>query len=121
MEKLSQNKLILNSKGQTILKKFCSVLSIQKVYLQIADVLFKMKDPEFISNMISILDIFLLTDKETEELRNQLREIKKSGNPEIKTFFEKIYMTWCFNPISTLKLCMLCEYFELSYHLILKL
>ncbi len=86
-----------------------------------ADVLFKMKDPEFISNMINILDIFLLTYKETEELRIQLKGFKKSDNPEIKAFFEKIYMTWCYNPISTLILCLLSEYFELSYYLILKL
>ena len=121
LEKLSQNKNLLNLRGLIILKKFCSVLSVQRVYLQISDVLYKMKDIEFISSMINILDIFLLTYNETQDLRTSLKNIKKSNNPEMKAFFEKIFTTWSFNPVSTLILCLISEFFELSYYLILKL
>jgi len=72
--------------------------------------------------MINILDIFLLTYNETEPLRVILKNLKKKkGNSEEKIFFEKIFTTWSFNPVSTLVLCIISEYFELSYHLILKL
>jgi vacuole morphology and inheritance protein 14 len=100
----------------------CSVLPVTRVYTNFADVLIKMKDFEFISNMINILDIFLLTHKETEGLRVMLRQLRKKTDKkeEIEFFFEKIYTTWSFNPISTLILCFVSEFFELSYHLILK-
>ena len=72
--------------------------------------------------MINILDIFLLTYNETEPVRVILKNLrKKKSNKEEKAFFEKIFTTWSFNPVSTLVLCIISEYFELSYHLILKL
>ena len=72
--------------------------------------------------MISILDIFLLTTKESECLRINLKKFRKNKEKISieKDFFEKIFTTWSFNPISTLIICFISEYFELSYHLILK-
>jgi vacuole morphology and inheritance protein 14 len=121
LEKLSLNKNFLNSKGLIILKKLCSVLPVERVYIEFADVLFRMKDYEFIGNMINILDIFLLTYKETEQLRFNLKNMRKTGDTENKQFFEKLFITWSLNPVSVLILCLISEYFELSYHLILKL
>jgi vacuole morphology and inheritance protein 14 len=121
LEKLSVNKSFLNSKGLIILKKLCSVLAVERVYLEFADVLAKMKDIEFIGNMINILDIFLLTYKETEFLRTNLKGIRGTKDVEKKQFFEKLFTTWSLNPVSVLILCLVSEYFELSYHLILKL
>ncbi len=129
LEKLCLNKNLLNSKGLVILKKLCSVLPVTRVYLKFADLLIKMKDADFIANMLNILDIFLITYKETEPLRQTLRSFRKivksepnsSELPAVKEFFEKLFTAWSFNPISTLILCIISEYFELSYYLILKL
>jgi vacuole morphology and inheritance protein 14 len=122
LEKLSGNKNILNSKGLLILKKLCSVLSVERVYLEFADILSKMKDLDFTANMINILDIFLLTYKETECLRTNLKGIRGSkADSGRKQFFEKLFTTWSLNPVSVLILCLVSEYFELSYHLILRL
>jgi vacuole morphology and inheritance protein 14 len=131
LEKLCYNKVLLNSKGLVILKNLCSVLPVTRVYLKFADALLKMKDYEFIANMLNILDIFLLTYKETEPLRQTLRTFRNTNanssgtteesKTEVKEFFEKIFTAWSFNPVSTLTLCMISEYFELSYFLILKL
>ena len=52
----------------------------EEVYLKIADVLLKFDDIYFISSMIKILDIFLLTYKETEELRKLLKNLKWRNN-----------------------------------------
>lgn len=116
---------MLNSKGLLILNKLCSLIGVTKVYTKIADVLLKFDDIEFISSMINILDIFLLSYKETEELRNLLRKLirknTRSSSNNVKDFFLKLYTTWCFNPISLLILCIISEHFELSYNLILKL
>jgi vacuole morphology and inheritance protein 14 len=122
LDKLSLNKNLLNYKGLIILKKLCSVLPVTRVFLKFADVIIRMKDFEFIANMLNILDIFLITYKETEPLRNTLRQYKKKKkDPLVKEFFEKLFKAWCYNPISTLSFCIISEYFSLSYHLILKL
>jgi len=124
LEKLCANRNMLNSKGLLIINKLCSLITVTKVYTKIADVLMKFDDIEFISSMINILDIFLLSYKETEELRNLLRKLKRKNtnpNSNVKDFFSKLYKTWCFNPISLLILCIISEHFELSYNLILKL
>ena len=86
-----------------------------------------MKDNELISNVLNILDIFLITNSETEPLRKSLKmftcalKTKSNEFQSLKEFFEKIYTAWSFNPISALLLCLVSEYFELSYYLILKL
>jgi vacuole morphology and inheritance protein 14 len=123
------NKNLLNAKGLVILKKLCLVLPVSRVYLKFSDVLLKIRDYDFISNMLNILDIFLVTYKETEPLRNTLRKYRKlikskdsnSESQSTRDFFEKIFTAWSFNPVSTLVLCIISEFFELSYHLILKL
>ncbi len=121
LEKLSMNRNLLNSKGLIILKRLSSVLPLRKVYIIFADELVKMKDFEFISSMLNILDIFLITYKETESVRQSLRNYHNSKDEEGKNFFKKIFTAWCFNPISTLSLCIISQHFALSYYLILKL
>jgi len=80
-----------------------------------------MKDYEFISHTLNILDIFLITYKETEPVRQMLKKYHSTNEEGVKAIFEKIFTAWSFNPISTLSLCIVSEYFTLSYHLILKL
>lgn len=123
LDRLCLNKNLLDSKGLKILTKLCSVLPVIRVYIKFADVLTKVKDYEFIASTLNILDIFMLTYKETEPLRICLKNYKKDRKEKkgLKEFFEKIFRAWSFNPVSTLILCMMAEYFELSYHLILKL
>lgn len=39
---------------------------------------------------------------------------------EEKTFFEKIFKIWSYNPVASLFLCIVAEYFEWCFNLILK-
>jgi hypothetical protein len=71
--------------------------------------------------MINILDLFLITGKETEGLRNLLKNVKKNNKDAEKMFFEKLFKTWSLNPVSCLILCLLSEYYELSNFLLIKL
>lgn len=100
--------------------------------------------------MINILDIFLLKSDEAYKLRNYLKNLRKSKksfkfpNKETamhdyysednffgtsteekdkkkRNIFEILFSTWALNPISCINLCFLCEYYELSYHIIQKL
>jgi vacuole morphology and inheritance protein 14 len=121
LDRLKMSKKLLDNRGMTILKKLCTALNVDRVYSTLADVLLRMDDSIFVGKMINILSVFLLTNKETESLRNCLKGIKKSNNEHEKQFFEKIFRTWSYNPISCITICMIAEYFELSYFLIVKL
>ncbi len=97
--------------------------------------------------MINILDIFLLKSDEASRLRNYLKKIRackksfyitnKDSSNKIKNddsffittnqeekdkkkrnIFEILFSTWCLNPISCINLCFLCEFYELSFHII---
>jgi len=99
--------------------------------------------------MINILDIFLLKSEEAYKLRNYLKKLrirkksfklskkettmhdyidennffstKEEIGKKKKNIFEILFSTWALNPISCINLCFLCEYYELSYHIIQKL
>jgi vacuole morphology and inheritance protein 14 len=95
-------------------------LNVKLVYLTFADVLSQMEKSNFVRKIINILNMFLLTSNDTEELRNLLKNIQKTTNLEEKYFFEKLFSIWCINPVSCLILCLIAEDFELTYHLLSK-
>ena len=98
----------------------CIELNVKLVYLTFADVLSQMEKSNFVRKIINILNMFLLTSNDTEDLRNLLKNIQKSTNLEEKYFFEKLFSIWCINPVSCLILCLIAEDFELTYHLLSK-
>lgn len=121
IETLRKTKDLLKNRGTVIVTKLCNTLKVDKIYSTFANVLLRINDSDFVGRMINILDIFLLTAKDTEQLRSMLKNVKKSKEPKDKEFFEKIFKTWCINPVSSLILCLIAEYFELSYYLLIKL
>ena len=102
-------------------KVLCKELNTKYVYLTFADVLSKINKTDFSCKIINILNYFLLTSNETQEVRNILKNIQKTTEVEDKIFFEKLFSTWCINPVSCLILCLIAEDFELSHLLLSKL
>ena len=102
-------------------KVLCKELNTKYVYLTFADVLSKINKSDFACKIINILNYFLLTSNETQEVRNILKNIQKTTKVEEKKFFEKLFSTWCINPVSCLILCLIAEDFELSHLLLSKL
>lgn len=98
----------------------CKELNIRHVYLTFADVLSKMNKTDFACKIINKLNYFLLSSNDAEELRNLLKNVQMTTNEEDKSFFEKLFSTWCINPVSCLILCLIAEDFELSHHLLVK-
>lgn len=98
----------------------CKELNIRHVYLTFADVLSKMNKTDFVCKIINKLNYFLLSSNDAEELRNLLKNVQMTTNEEDKSFFEKLFSTWCINPVSCLILCLIAEDFELSHHLLVK-
>ena len=74
-----------------------------------------------IGRIINRLNIFLIKSDITEDLRNVCKKVKNSNDRKDKIFFEKIFTTWCINPVSVLTLCLIAENFELSYNLLIKM
>lgn len=110
-------------KTTLIIKSLCSNLQPRKVYLQLAVCLQHEfhQDPGFISKMVEILDMLLLTESDLAELRSELKSmnyIEESENRENIRLFETLYQTWTYNPVSTLTLCFLCQQYHLAYNII---
>ena len=98
-----------------IIKTISEKLNVVLVYNYFSDSLSKIKDIDFISEMVLKLNFFLLSEASTKEVRSYLMKYK-----EEKTFFEKIFKIWSYNPVAALFLCIVAEYFELCFNLILK-
>ena len=107
-------------RAKEFVKVLCLELNVKLVYLTFADILTQMDKSNFVRKIINILNMFLLTSNDTEDLRNLLKNIQKTTNLEEKYFFEKLFSIWCINPVSCLILCLIAEDFELTYHLLSK-
>ncbi|CAK95056.1 unnamed protein product (macronuclear) [Paramecium tetraurelia] len=123
---LHKNQEQSEKKGDQIFKKLCSLLNPQKVYFTITAKLLEIyseNDVIFISNTVQILTNLLISEKELQNLRNILRNLKhekddkkKQQNQEI---FETLYRTFCYNSMSVITLCLLSEEYELAYKIII--
>ena len=98
----------------------CKELDVKHVYNTFAEVLSQIQKSNFNCKIINILNMHLLTSNNAKEIRDLLKNIQKTNNPEDKLFFEKLFKIWCINPVSCLILCLIAEDFELSFHLLNK-
>ncbi len=62
-EKLCVINNLLSNKGSTIIKKFSTILPVDRVYSTFAEILSKMKETEFVQRMINILNLYLVTGR----------------------------------------------------------
>ena len=132
INKFSKSQNLINSYGIIVLKSLSKTIDIFTIFRIFSDNLLKNKDINFIIKITKILNIFLLSEKECQNIRNELsrkRTISMSGQSEItnaenkkgKNLFEKLFYLWAFNPFMAVLLTRYCNYFELSYHLTLEL
>ena len=112
---------LIDKRGTDIFTILCSTLRVDTIFLTFATVLLEMKDNKYIGRIINRLNIFLIKSDITEDLRNVCKKVKNSNDRKDKIFFEKIFTTWCINPVSVLTLCLIAENFELSYNLLIKM
>lgn len=107
--------------GITMLKTLSKAISITTIYKTITDILLKNDDFKFRIRMINILDTFLFIEKEGEEVRKKLCNITNVKNDDDFIFFKQIFTLFSIKPISTLMMCVISNYFELSFYLSLQL
>lgn len=134
IQKLYKCQDLIPSCGITILKTLSNTIDIFNIFTIISDQLLKTKDINFVIKLTKTLNMFLLSDKKCQKLRNELSKmryvISKSNNENNNSIdnnkidsnlFEKLFCLWAFNPFMTVLLTMYCKYFELSYNLTLEL
>lgn len=68
--------------------------------------------------MIQYLNLILLTAKELESLRTELRQISDTKDPETINFFVSLYKTWAYNAAATLSLCLFSQLYQHAWDLV---
>ncbi|XP_063972003.1 protein VAC14 homolog [Diachasmimorpha longicaudata] len=100
----SQNRHLLEERGAFIIRELCVLLSAEKIYKALAEILLEEQNLRFACIMIQSLNVILLTSSELFDLRNKLKNLKSE---ESRNLFVCLYDSWCHNPVATVALCLL--------------
>lgn len=122
IKKLEKSPNLINKYGISMLKILSTAIPITTIYLTITDILLKHNEIKFIIGMVNILDIFLLTEDGSEKVRIKLNKFntKERKGDDFK-FFNQIFNLLSYKPISALMMCIISNYYELSFYLALEL
>ena len=132
INKFSKSEKILNLYGIKVLKTLTEAIDIFTLFRIFSDYLLKNNDIHFVMKVTKTLNMFLFSEKECQNLRNELSSKRKlsvdndndneiNANNKNDNLFEKLFYLWSFNPFTAVLLTMYCNYFELSYYLALEL
>lgn len=106
--KKEQSPNLLSNRGELILKKLCSVLGSEKFYSELARYL-QNDDPEFVSMMVQVMNLILLTAPELQDLRGKLKRSIINSDKESCNLLLQLYNAWRFSPGATISLCFLAQ------------
>lgn len=120
------DKNLLETKANFIIRKLCTNLSAERIYKLLAAVLFRLDTTSagsktlkntlgFISVMIQILNSNLVTAPELSVLRKKLSNLDTKEDWEL---FETLFKLWSYNAPGCLLLCLLSQNYELAYNLL---
>lgn len=96
-------------------------INIQKIFSLLADSLNKINNYLFNYQIVGYLNNYLITTPKAEELRRSLILYGNGRDQNHRPFYEKIYKIFAYNPMCLLVFCIITEYYELSWNLILNL
>ena len=105
--------------GPLILRRLCALLGAESVYLAICQLLVKDDRLESIALIVETLNLLLLTTSELYELRQAIQECLQSTKG--CQLFQTLFQSWCHNPVASLTLCLLAQYYDLGAALIVQL
>jgi vacuole morphology and inheritance protein 14 len=125
----AQDRQLLETRGSLIIRKLCVLLNAKSVYIRIADSLSSHGEPSngqpadlttlsFVSTMVQVLNLILLTASELHELRSTLANSFTSQSEEGWKVFITLFHCWSHNPVATLSLCLLAQAYDLSFVLV---
>ena len=128
----SKEQNLINLYGIKVLKSLSKNIDIFTIFRIICDNLLNNKNIFFVIKITKTLNMFLLAEKECQNIRNELSKKRKistniindkenKSNNKDDNLFEKLFYLWALNPFNAVLLTMYCNYFELSYYLTLEL
>ena len=95
-------------KFNQITKCLCTSIKPEKVFVEFATIFHKMTDMDFVYDMIETLTFGIAASPFYKALRGKLYgSVPTDFAKDKEDLFEHLYNSWCINPISTLKLCLL--------------
>lgn len=106
--KKEQSPNLLSNRGELILRKLCSVLGSEKFYGELARDL-QNDDPAFVSMMVQVMNLILLTAPELQDLRGKLKRSIINSDKEYCNLLLQLYYAWRFSPGATISLCFLAQ------------
>lgn len=105
------------SRIEFVVRKLCTCLPLQRVYLLFAENLDTWEDLDFVNSMVSTLNTILLTLNELGDLRKRLRALDVYKMDDWQTF-ATLFQSWCHLATLALLLCLLTSNYELAYLII---
>ena len=129
----SRKQNLINLYGIKVLKSLSKTIDSFTIFKIFCDNLLKSNDIFFVMKITKILNLFLLSENECQNIRNELSKKKPFSldidknqeniinNKKDYNLFEKLFYLWALNPFMAVLLSMYCNYFELSYYLTLEL
>jgi vacuole morphology and inheritance protein 14 len=75
---------LLEIRGALVIRKLCVLLDSRSIYLSLAEILNNFYRLEFVSHMVQILNLILLTAPELAMLRRSLRNCFNDGGGEVR-------------------------------------
>ena len=114
---------LLETRGSLIVRKLCVLLNAKSVYIEMAEVLSRSSafSLDFVSTMVQILNLVLLTASELHDLRTLLKEsFHQKASQEDRKVFISLFNCWCHNPVATFSFCLLAQAYEVAFILIKK-
>ncbi|GMH20341.1 hypothetical protein Nepgr_022182 [Nepenthes gracilis] len=110
VENFREDNSLLEKRGALIVRRLCVLLDAERVYRELATILEKEADLDFVSIMVQALNLILLTLSELSELRELLKQSLVNAAGE--DLFLSLYATWCHSPMALISLCLLSQAYQ---------
>lgn len=111
----STDRVLLEKRGNQIIRQLCNDLNPDRIYKTLADILERDEDAEFASVMVQNLNNNLITAPELADLRKRLRNLETRDG---QMFFISLFRAWCHNAVATFSLCLLAQAYEQASNLL---
>eukprot|EP01084_Bolivina_argentea_P259123 437113_1 len=119
LELFMEDTSLLETRGSLVIRKLCVFLNAKSIYIALAEVLRDCSNLNFLTRMVQMLNLILLTAEELAEVRQALQlSFSPGGSSQDMQIFTTLFTCWCHNPVSTLSLCFLARAYNLSAALV---
>eukprot|EP01065_Artemidia_motanka_P035579 TRINITY_DN43491_c0_g1_i1.p1 TRINITY_DN43491_c0_g1~~TRINITY_DN43491_c0_g1_i1.p1 ORF type:complete len:696 (+),score=280.03 TRINITY_DN43491_c0_g1_i1:61-2088(+) len=116
VELLQRDGYKLMPRAGMVVKALAPLINSINLFRTLAAILSRQEDLNFVSSLVTTLNVILLTSPELLPLRTVLK--RGLEDPEAHEIFVALYKSWCFNAVAVVSLCLLSRAYELSCTLI---